>query len=58
MPKNEDQLNLEYDREDNRADSKNHQQNDASILEEKQELTNNTAADYVPSLNGISKNKV
>lgn len=58
MPKNEDDLNLEYDRENNRADSKHNQQNDASLLEEAQTLSNNKAADSVPSLNGISKNKV
>ncbi|MDU0206473.1 hypothetical protein ACYEXS_32010 [Paenibacillus sp. MAH-36] len=56
MPKNE--ADPKYDRENNRADSKNHQQNDTSILEEAQTLSSSKAADYVPSLNNINKNQV
>lgn len=56
MPKND--ADPKYDREDNRADSKNNQQNHANFLEEAQTLTSEKAADYVPSLNGIPKNQV
>ncbi|UKS23842.1 hypothetical protein LOZ80_19545 [Paenibacillus sp. HWE-109] len=56
MPKND--ADPKYDREDNKADKKNNQQNNASFLEEEQTLTNNEAPDYVPSLNGIPKNQV
>ncbi|MGO4495615.1 hypothetical protein AB4114_06875 [Paenibacillus sp. 2RAB27] len=56
MPKND--ADPKYDREDNRADKKNNQQNNASFLEEEQTLTSSNAADTVPSLNGIPKNKV
>jgi hypothetical protein len=56
MPKND--ADPKYDREDNRADSKNNQQNHANFLEEDQTLTSEKAADYVPSLNGIPKNQV
>ncbi|MBP1963553.1 hypothetical protein [Paenibacillus aceris] len=56
MPKND--ADPKHDREDNRADSKNNQQNDASLLEEAQTLSSSKAADYVPSLNNINKNQV
>ncbi|MGO4274432.1 hypothetical protein AB4Z22_32135 [Paenibacillus sp. TAF58] len=56
MPKND--ADPKYDREDNKADKKENQQNHAHFTEEAQTLTNNNAADYVPSLNGIPKNQV
>lgn len=56
MPKND--ADPKHDRENNRADKKSNQQNDASFLEEEQTLTSNNAADTVPSLNGINKNQV
>lgn len=56
MPKNE--ADPKYDRENNKADSKHNQQNNAHFTEEEQTLTSNKADDYVPSLNGISKNQV
>jgi hypothetical protein len=54
MPKNS--ADPKYDRANNRADKKNNQQNHAHFTEEPQTLTNNKAADYVPSLNHIYKN--
>ena len=56
LPKNE--ADPKYDREDNRADKKHNQQNNASFIEEEQTLSSSKVADYVPSLNGIPKNKV
>lgn len=56
MPKND--ADPKHDREDNRADKKNNQQNNAHFTEEAQTLSSNKAADYVPSLNGIPKNQV
>ncbi|WP_205517022.1 hypothetical protein [Paenibacillus sp. SYP-B3998] len=56
MPKND--ADPKYDREDNRADKKDNQQNNANFTEEAQTLTSDNAADYVPSLNGIPKNQV
>lgn len=56
MPKNS--ADPKMDRENNRADKKDNQQNNASFTEEAQTLTSDNAADYVPSLNGIPKNKV
>lgn len=53
MPKNN--ADAKYSRENNEADSKNNLQNNASLMEEAQSLTSNNTADYVPSLNGISK---
>ncbi|BCG57951.1 MULTISPECIES: hypothetical protein [Paenibacillus] len=55
MPKNS--ADPKKDRADNRADKKDNQQNKAHFTEEPQMLTNNKAADYVPSLNGITKNE-
>ncbi|MNI33145.1 hypothetical protein D3C73_870770 [compost metagenome] len=54
MPKNS--ADPKKDRADNHADKKDNQQNNASFTEEAQTLTSDTADDYVPSLNGISKN--
>ncbi|SFE75200.1 hypothetical protein SAMN04487969_10693 [Paenibacillus algorifonticola] len=56
MPKNSADPKL--DRSNNRADKKNNQQNNDHLTEEAQTLTSNKAADYVPSLNGISKNEI
>ncbi|WP_338554095.1 hypothetical protein [Paenibacillus sp. KS-LC4] len=56
MPKNSADSKL--DRSNNRADKKNNQQNNDHLTEEAQTLTSNKAADYVPSLNGISKNEI
>jgi len=42
-------------RADNRADSKDNQHNNDHFTEEAQTLTSDKAADYVPSLNNISK---
>lgn len=56
MPKNE--ADPKHDREDNRADSKKNQQDDASLVEEAQTLSSSKAADYVPSINNINKNQV
>ncbi|WP_341280578.1 hypothetical protein [Paenibacillus sp. FSL H8-0537] len=56
MPKNSADPKL--DRSNNRADKKNNQQNDDHLTEEAQTLTSNKANDYVPSLNGISKNEI
>lgn len=55
MPKNS--ADPKYDRANNRADKKDNQQNHASITEEPQMVTNDKAADYVPSLNGVTKNE-
>jgi len=55
MPKNDADPKL--DRANNRADSKDNQQNNDHFTEEAQTLTNNKAADIVPSLNNISKNE-
>ncbi|WP_167347613.1 hypothetical protein [Paenibacillus ihuae] len=55
MPKNS--ADPKYDRDNNRADKKNNQQNRASITEEPQMLTIEKAADYAPSLNGVTKNE-
>jgi hypothetical protein len=55
MPKNS--ADPKKDRADNRADKKNNQQNNDNFTEEAQTLTSNKAADFVPSLNGISKNE-
>lgn len=56
MPKND--ADPKMDRADNRADKKDNQQNHANFTEEAQSLTSNKAADYVPSLNGISKDEI
>jgi hypothetical protein len=56
LPKNE--ADPKYDREDNRADKKKNQQNNASFIEEEQTLSNNKADEFPPSLNGIPKNQV
>ncbi|MCY9669175.1 hypothetical protein M5X11_30340 [Paenibacillus alginolyticus] len=56
MPKND--ADPKHDREDNKADKKNNQQNNANFMEEAQTLSSNEAPDYVPSLNGIPKNQV
>ncbi|NIK75251.1 hypothetical protein FHS15_000349 [Paenibacillus castaneae] len=53
MPKNSADPKL--DREDNRADKKNNVQDNDNLTEPVHPLTNDKAADYVPSLNGISK---
>ncbi|WP_191089603.1 MULTISPECIES: hypothetical protein [Paenibacillus] len=45
------------DRADNKADVKDSQQNRSSILEEPQMLNSLKAADYPPSLNGVTKNE-
>lgn len=55
MPKNS--ADPKKDRADNRADKKDNQQNNAHFTEEPQMLTNSKAADYVPSLNGVTKNE-
>ncbi|GGF85650.1 MULTISPECIES: hypothetical protein [Paenibacillus] len=55
MPKNS--ADPKMDRADNRADKKNNQQNKAHFTEEPQTLTNSKLADYVPSLNGVTKNE-
>ncbi|UJF35461.1 hypothetical protein [Paenibacillus hexagrammi] len=54
MPKNS--ADPKHDRSDNRADSKNEQQNNAHFTEEAQTLTSKHAAEYAPNVNGISKN--
>jgi hypothetical protein len=56
MPKNS--ADPKMDRADNRADKKDNQQNNDNFTEEAQTLTSNKADDYVPSLNGISKNEI
>ncbi|WP_167388025.1 hypothetical protein [Paenibacillus ferrarius] len=56
MPKND--ANPKYDRENNKADKKDNQQNNAHFTEEAQTLTSSKADDNVPSLNGIPKNQV
>ncbi|MEK3793371.1 hypothetical protein MKX42_16695 [Paenibacillus sp. FSL R7-0204] len=55
MPKNS--ADPKHDRANNRADSKNNQQNHASISEIPQMVTPDKAADVVPSLNGVTKNE-
>lgn len=55
MPKNNS--DAKYDRADNKADSKHNQQNRSSIMEEPQMVNNDKAEDYVPSLNGVTKNE-
>jgi hypothetical protein len=55
MPKNS--ADPKHDRANNRADKKNNQQNHASITEIPQMLNPEKAADYVPSLNGVTKNE-
>lgn len=55
MPKNS--ADPKHDRANNHADKKNNQQNHASITEVPQMLTEDKAADYVPSLNGVTKNE-
>lgn len=52
-----DNVNRSKNRSDNRADKKNNQQNYDHFTEEHQTLTNDKAADYVPSLNGFPKNE-
>lgn len=56
MPKND--ADPKYDREDNKADQKKNQQNNANFTEEAQTLSSNKVDDFVPSLNGIPKNQV
>jgi hypothetical protein len=56
MPKNS--ADPKMDRADNRADKTDTQQNNYNFTEEAQTLTSNKADDYVPSLNGISKNEI
>lgn len=55
MPKNN--ADPKHDRADNRADKKNNQQNRSSLMEEPQMINIDQAADYVPSLNGVTKNE-
>lgn len=55
MPKNS--ADPKHDRANNRADKKNNQQNHDHLTEEPQMVSNNKAADYVPSLNGVTKNE-
>jgi hypothetical protein len=55
MPKNS--ADPKHDRADNRADKKNNQQNHSSITEIPQMVNPDKAEDYVPSLNGVTKNE-
>lgn len=55
MPKNE--ADPKYSRANNKADKKHNQQNHASITEIPQMLNPDKAEDYVPSLNGVTKNE-
>lgn len=55
MPKNSADPKL--DRENNHADKKNNAQNNDDLTAPVHPLTNDKAADYVPSLNGISKDE-
>ncbi|MRN55164.1 hypothetical protein [Paenibacillus monticola] len=56
MPKNS--ADPKKDPADNRADQKNNQQKNGYTKDEKEMLNINKADDYVPSINGISKNKI
>lgn len=56
MPKNS--ADPKKDRANNRADKKHSLQNHAHFTEEAQSLTSNTAAEFPPNVNGISKNEV
>jgi hypothetical protein len=56
MPKNS--ADPKMDRANNRADKKNNQQNNDNFTEVAQTLTSSKATDYVPSLNGISKDEI
>ncbi|MBW4080558.1 hypothetical protein [Paenibacillus sp. S150] len=55
MPKNS--ADPKNDRANNRADKKNNQQNHDHLTEVPQMLKGDKAADYVPSLNGVTKNE-
>lgn len=55
MPKNS--ADPKGDRANNRADKKHNRHDNAHFTDEHQTLTNNKAADFVPSLNGIPKNE-
>ncbi|WP_245647829.1 hypothetical protein [Paenibacillus borealis] len=55
MPKNS--ADPKHDRANNRADKKNNQQNHSSITEIPQMVNPDKAEDYVPSLNGVTKNE-
>lgn len=56
MPKNS--ADPKMDREDNRADKKENQQTIDNFTKEAKTLTTKKAADYVPSLNNVSKNEI
>lgn len=55
MPKNS--ADPKHDRANKKADKKSNQQNHAHLTEEPQMLNANKAEDYVPSLNGVTKNE-
>lgn len=55
MPKNS--ADPKHDRANNKADKKNSQQNHASISDIPQMVSSTKAEDYVPSLNGVTKNE-
>ncbi|WP_019910876.1 hypothetical protein [Paenibacillus sp. HW567] len=55
MPKNS--ADPKKDRSNNRADKKNNQRDQAHFTEEPMMVSNQKAADYVPSLNGVTKNE-
>lgn len=56
MPKNS--ADPKKDSADHHTDKKNNQQSNDYTKDEKEMLNINKADDYVPSLNGISKNKI
>ncbi|WP_157890024.1 hypothetical protein [Paenibacillus sp. DMB5] len=55
MPKNN--ADAKYSRANNKADTKDSQQNHASITEIPQMTDPDKTAVYVPSLNGVTKNE-